>query len=168
MALTGGAGRRLQGPAPGCGGMTESYMEPRRGYYSLIQYCPDFARAESVNVGVILLAPEHHFLAAKTTGTNRRARILFGHEHVDAKRLDFAKASIEKRLKTDREHLSRIDNFRDYAARQANELVITPPRFIKVTEPAKQLMELFEEFVRGPLLPNWPNETSYPQRSDHE
>lgn len=39
-------------------------MTFHKGHYSLIQYCPDPARRESVNVGVLLFCPEAEFLSA--------------------------------------------------------------------------------------------------------
>ena len=38
---------------------------PTRGYYSLIQFCPDTCRLEVANVGVVLYCPEVSFLISK-------------------------------------------------------------------------------------------------------
>ena len=40
-------------------------MESAKGYYCLIQYCPDLARLEAANIGVILFCPERGFIRAK-------------------------------------------------------------------------------------------------------
>lgn len=37
-----------------------------KGYYSIIQYCPDLSRFEAANVGVLLFCPERAFLKALT------------------------------------------------------------------------------------------------------
>ena len=41
-------------------------MKPSKGYYSLIQYCPDLGRLEAANVGVLLFCPERGFLKFST------------------------------------------------------------------------------------------------------
>jgi hypothetical protein len=33
-------------------------MNPIKGHYSIVQYCPDITRREMVNIGVVLLVPE--------------------------------------------------------------------------------------------------------------
>ena len=37
-------------------------MNSKRGYYSLIQFCPEPSRAEAVNLGVLLFCPEAGFI----------------------------------------------------------------------------------------------------------
>jgi hypothetical protein len=49
-------------------------MNPTTGYYSLIQYCPDAAREEAANVGVVLFCPEVDYLEARTVSGNDRIR----------------------------------------------------------------------------------------------
>ena len=39
-------------------------MTTEKGYYSLIQFCPDVSRLEAVNLGVILFCPGSAFLQA--------------------------------------------------------------------------------------------------------
>ena len=53
-------------------------MNAHRGYYSLIQYCPDLSRLEAVNVGVVLFCPEPRFIEARTSAGNDKPRRLFG------------------------------------------------------------------------------------------
>jgi len=40
-------------------------MSLTKGYYSIIQYCPDPSRLEAVNIGVALFCPELRFLRAR-------------------------------------------------------------------------------------------------------
>ena len=37
-------------------------MKPSRGYYCIIQYCPDLGRLEAANIGVLLFCPDRGFL----------------------------------------------------------------------------------------------------------
>jgi hypothetical protein len=123
-------------------------MEETKGYYSIIQYCPDFSRHEMVNVGVILLVPEKHFVAARTSGTNSRARKVFGQGSFDPARLNFAKSSIEKRLQIDKDRLIKLEEFERFADARGNDLVITKPRPVRLAEPEQELDHLFSELVK--------------------
>ncbi|MGH7140686.1 MAG: DUF3037 domain-containing protein [Pirellulales bacterium] len=40
-----------------------------RGFYSVVQYCPDRFRAETVNVGLVLLCVDPHALRVKMTSS---------------------------------------------------------------------------------------------------
>lgn len=40
-------------------------MNTSKGYYSLVQYCPDRSRMESANLGVVLFCPDLDFLDVK-------------------------------------------------------------------------------------------------------
>ena len=42
-------------------------MNATKGYFSLVQYCPDLARQEAANVGVVLFCPDLQFIRARTT-----------------------------------------------------------------------------------------------------
>src|SRR5438270_13906920 len=73
-------------------------MNPAKGYYSLIQYCPDLGRLEAANVGVLLFCPERQFLKARTSGNNSRIIHFFGSEGHDWVRLNAFKRGLEDRL----------------------------------------------------------------------
>jgi hypothetical protein len=118
-----------------------------RGYYSLIQFCPDFSRLETVNVGVVLLCPDAAFIKARTSSNNDRCRRVFGSNAVDGSRLNSAKAAIEARLRKDAAALRSLDELKQFIATRANSLVLTPPRSIKVASPTDELHRLFKELV---------------------
>ena len=67
-----------------------------KGYFSLIQYCPDTARREAANVGVMLLCPEAGFLDIKMATTNHRVRRFFGEEADDYLHLDQMKSALSR------------------------------------------------------------------------
>ena len=77
-------------------------MAPQKGYYSLIQFCPDASRQETVNLGVLLFCPASGFLDAKTSSNTRRAEKLVGRRQLARKALKQAQLSIEQRLKVGR------------------------------------------------------------------
>lgn len=124
-------------------------MEPKRGYYSLIQFCPDSSRLESVNVGVLLFCPEAHFLAARTTAANHRAAQLVGRDGLDKSALNSAKRAIERRLNVDRESFQTLEDLQHFVASRGNVLKLTDPRPIKVFDPQNDLDALFAELVGG-------------------
>ena len=49
-----------------------------RGYYSIVQYCPDPSRLEAVNIGVALFCPEIKFLKASFGRRKTGVKHLFG------------------------------------------------------------------------------------------
>jgi len=124
-------------------------MKPQKGYYSLIQFCPDASRAESVNLGVILFCPNLGFLEAKISSNIRRAEKLVGRGELAREALKMAKTSIEHRLQVDRDAFKDIDDLTRFVETRGNALVLTQPRPIKVFNPAEELPRLFEELVGG-------------------
>lgn len=62
-------------------------MNPVKGHYSIVQYCPDLARRETVNIGVVLLVPDRAFLQTRMVADNERVRHFFGTTGDDAKLL---------------------------------------------------------------------------------
>lgn len=123
-------------------------MNPVKGYYSLIQFCPDASRLETVNVGVILLCPERGFLDARTCRANSRVRQAFGRK-VDAKALDLAKRAMENRVRGAREDVHSREDLAEFARLQANALMITAPRPMRVVDPEADLEALYQELVGG-------------------
>lgn len=136
-------------------------MKPMRGYYSLIQYCPNLSRMEAVNVGVVLFCPEAGFIEARTTAGNDKPCRMFRRENVNLDNLNAAKKAIEERFKTDRQAFKEVGDLERFANTRANELLLTAPRPVKVFEPERELDGLFKELVGGrsrsdPKLPVHP------------
>lgn len=119
----------------------------KRGYYSLIQFCPDSSRAEAVNLGVLLFCPEARFIGARTAEGNERATELVGQGGVNSASLDAAKRSIERRLEVDRERFQTLEDLQDFVDSRANVLKLTAPRPVKVFDPEEDLRKLFDELV---------------------
>ena len=121
-----------------------------RGYYSLIQYCPDPSRAECANVGVVLFCPEVRFIEARTATGNDRARRFFGTDSFDPSRLRTAKRAIEDRIRVSRDDFRTLEDLNTFIQTRANELQLTVPRPVKVMEtPEAELETLFQELVGG-------------------
>lgn len=124
-------------------------MTPKRGYYSLIQFCPDPSRAEAVNLGVLLFCPEARFVAARMSQGNGRAAKLVGRTGIDSASLNAAKRAIEHRLQMDWEGFQTLEDLQRFVDTRANVLKLTTPRPVKVFEPEEELRKLYEELVGG-------------------
>jgi len=124
-------------------------MKAAPGYYSLIQYCPDLSRLETVNVGVVLFCPTFDFLDVRTASSNDKPRALFGSENVNRSHLNAAKAAIENRLKNNRSEFQDIADLERFVRTRANDLLLTTPRPMKVFEPKNDLDRLFADLVGG-------------------
>ncbi len=124
-------------------------MKPERGYYSLIQFCPNPSRWETVNVGVVLFCPALGFLDARTSKSNRRAEKLVGRQNLERAALDAAKQAIQSRLDVDRESFRTIEDLEKFINSRGNWLKLTPARPIKVCSPKNDLDRLFVELVGG-------------------
>jgi hypothetical protein len=124
-------------------------MNPSTGYYSLIQYCPDPSRLEAANIGVLLFSPKHCFLKARTATGNARIRRFFGARGHDWRRINSFKQAIEERLEVEQGTIHTLEDLERFIARRANRLRITPPRSMRVSDPEKDLDELFRELIGG-------------------
>ena len=122
-------------------------MNPSKGYYCLIQYCPDLGRLEAANVGVLLFCPERLYLKAKTAGNNRRIIQFFGRSGHDWGRVNSLKRGIEERLSKESSEIRSLEDLQRFVALRSNVIQITPPRPIKVFDPDKDLEQLAREFL---------------------
>ena len=124
-------------------------MKPSRGYYSIIQFCPDLGRLEAANIGVLLFCPDLGFLGVRTSRDNARIRHFFGDESHDWARINSFKLGIEERLGVERDEIRTLESLETFIARRANAIQISPPRPMKVTDPEKDLDQLFKDLVGG-------------------
>jgi hypothetical protein len=122
-------------------------MSATKGYYSIIQYCPDLGRFEAANVGVLLFCPETGFLKAATARSNSRIKRFFGTEDHDWTRINDFKRGLVNRLDKEHSEIKTVDDLRKFIALRANVMQITSPLPIKVVDAEKQLRELFEEIT---------------------
>jgi hypothetical protein len=128
-------------------------MNVVKGYYSLIQYCPDLSRLEAVNVGVLLFCPEPHFLTARTTDSIKRIRRFFGSEDGDFQQIKAEVSAVEDRLTTAGDHIHTTQELDRFIATRGNAVQLTPPRPMKVVHPVQDLEALFQRLVGGKAGP---------------
>lgn len=121
-------------------------MESIRGYYSIIQYCPDRSRLEAVNIGVALYCPQIRFLRARFGRRRTQITRLFGKQ--DWEFVALQQSAIEARLTLAGSSFERLEDFEDYIARRANSLVLSNPRPMKVLgDPERELKHLLKRLV---------------------
>jgi hypothetical protein len=120
-------------------------MNSAKGYYSIIQYCPDPSRLEAVNIGVALFCPELRFLRARFGHRKTRIRQLFGKQ--DWEFVALQQSAIEARLAREREAFEKLEDFEAYVSRRANALTLTSPRPVKVENPEWELKNLLRRLV---------------------
>ncbi len=123
-------------------------MKLHSGYYCLVQFCPNPARAEVANIGVLVFCPDAKFLETRLVHGNDRIRRIFGDEF-DSNLVDGAKEALQARLIEDKINFQTLDDLNKFIVTRANDVRITVPRFLKTEDPYQELDNLFNEFVGG-------------------
>jgi len=124
-------------------------MNAKKGYYSLIQFCPEPSRLEAVNLGVVLFCPDARYISARITKSNKRASKLVGRLGFDKASLTSAKRALERRFEVDREAFNTLEDLQKFVDTRGNVLRLTTPRPLKVFDPDQDLDNLFGELVGG-------------------
>ena len=123
-------------------------MEHTKGYYSLIQYCPDRSRMELCNLGVILFAPQINFLDIKIIKNNNKVKKFFGKNSFDDKWLTNAKNSLVYTIK----NIKSKEEFEHFIQTRANELILSNLTSVRIIYPEITLANLFLELIQGNIL----------------
>lgn len=118
-----------------------------RGFYSLVQYCPDRFRAEAVNVGLVLLCLEPHEVRVKMIARYGRASKVFGIGQEELKNLELAAKRLKSRLESANGELRTDEDLAAFAASRANDLRLTEPRLAKIEGIEEDFKRLFSELV---------------------
>ncbi len=130
--------------------MTTTMNQPTKGYFCLVQYCPDLARQEVANVGVLLFSPEHDFLEARLASGNQRVRRFFGEQADHVLHINSMKSALSERLRVEKKAFRSLEDLILFVETRANRIVLTPPKAVRVVDPAKDLDELFATLVAEP------------------
>lgn len=125
-------------------------MTRKQGYYSLVQFCPDPARAEVVNLGVLLFSPEHQFLEVSMSKTVRRVKSVFPQIEYDTDQIKTIISWLKKRLEVERARIRDKNDLNYFFQTRINDIRITEPRSIMVGAPIAKLRELYSELVEIP------------------
>lgn len=120
-----------------------------RGFYSVVQYCPNRFRAEAVNVGLVLLCLEPHAVRVRMTGNHDRVRKLFQVPRPEAKNLKLAAQGLTSRIENSAGELRTVEDLTEFAASRANDFRLTEPRLAKVENLEADFERLFSELVEA-------------------
>ncbi len=137
-------------------------MKAQKGYYSLMQFCPNPARLEAVNVGVVLYCPDSQFLASEITGSNERVRRVFHGESLNLAVVESAKRALQKRLEVEQFAIRDVAALERFIETRSNAVTLSPLRPMKVFDPQTDLRKLFEELVGGAGQPQ-PRQSLIPE-----
>ena len=125
-------------------------MPKIRGYYSIVQYCPDLARREVVNIGVVLFVGEKSYLRVRLCEHNRRVKQFFGTDTDELNYLTDFKESFKKRIEFEQDRIDSLERFEHFASSRGNQLQLTHPALFKVGDCQSTLDELYERLVELP------------------
>ncbi len=103
-------------------------MKQHKGYYSLIQFCPDPSRLEVINLGVLVYSPDRGRLAFLLTDSNQRIRKVFGHQ--DWTFIDRVRESVRSRLQS--EKFETLRDLESFITKRANVVQLTPVRPLRI------------------------------------
>lgn len=122
-------------------------MPRQQGYYSLVQYCPDPARAEVANVGVLLFSPGHQFIDVRLSTNLRHVKAVFRGLDLDDGQIKMSKQALRERVTHQKDDFQCVDDLKRFVDLRFNQVLLTPPRSIVVEDPERQLRDLFAELV---------------------
>jgi hypothetical protein len=122
-------------------------MAPTKGFFSIVRYCPDLARGEFANVGIVLVVPELAFFGIRFSDDNEGPRQRFGKNAFDDTRLTVAKRSLEGRLREEGKSWTNADELLTFGKKEGNHLLLSAPRTILAVDPVAELAELYEKLV---------------------
>ena len=125
-------------------------MAREQGYYSLVQFCPDPARAEVANLGVLLFSPAHDFIEVALSKSTRRVKTIFPRLELDPTQIKSMQRWLKDRLEVERDRFRTKDDLTHFIETRFNDVRLTAPRSIAVERPAEQLKSLFAELVAMP------------------
>lgn len=117
-----------------------------RGYYCLVQYCPDPGRLEGVNFGVLVYCPEFGTAGVRTQTHVHRVRRAFGRK-ISAKRYERLRRGFEIRFLREARKFRGLDDLQRFVGLEANDIHITEPRPVAVESLDRQLGELMNALV---------------------
>lgn len=123
---------------------------PAKGYFCIVQYCPDIARQEAANVGVLLFSPEHDFLGARMTPDDKRERRFFKGVTDQPGHLATMKNALLERLNVERSEFRTLEDLQRFVLTRANKVILTPPKAVRVTVPQDDLNRLYTQMVEEP------------------
>ena len=135
-------------------------MNQHKGYYSLIQFCPDPSRLESVNLGVLVYSADHGGLQFQLTESNQRIRKVFGKQDWDF--IDRIRESVRSRLQT--EKFETVRDLESFITKRASVVQLTPLRPLTIGDIDQEVSALYRRLVASKPVERRPRITTYLSR----
>ncbi len=126
-------------------------MPTDQGYLCLIQFCPDRARMVTVNIGLVVFCPALDLLEERGTDSDERAARLFGPDEFRSDLLAAAKQGLVNRLRSPEMRPHSLEELQHFVDTRGNDLMRTPPRSMRITDPIRQADDLFRRLVLDPI-----------------
>jgi hypothetical protein len=118
-------------------------MSDQKGYYSLVQFCPDASRLEGVNIGVVVYSCRERVLKVQISRSNQRIRKFFGNQ--DWAFVNRAKRAVENQLNS--RSFPTVAELEAYISKRANAIQLTPLRPMRVSNLENDALDLQERLV---------------------
>lgn len=122
-------------------------MEPKPGWYSVIQLCPDPVGAEALNVGVVLLSPEHRILDVRLLSGGVKGLLSVLGTPLTATEVQKAMESIQRRLRSAVDEIRTKEDLDTFGSSLGNDLIMLPSRLTMVTNPNAAMLELVQRVL---------------------
>lgn len=117
-----------------------------KGYFSILQFSPDPAHNEAINIGILLSVPELGYLNLKITDSFSRVSKI-SPQKADDEFIKTAVKTFREMLLRQKEKLFATDELERFIKTRAHEIRLTPLRTLKVNDPEVELAELFAQLV---------------------
>jgi hypothetical protein len=122
-------------------------MPTTRGFFSIVQFCPDLDRGECANVGVVLVVPNLGFVDVRFGSDNEAPKRRFGADAFDDARLTLAKRTLEGRIRAAAGAWTTAEELERFSRLEGNHLVLSKPRVILVEDPRAEIEDLYTRLV---------------------
>lgn len=121
-----------------------------KGYYSIVRYVHNLERGEHVNIGVLVYCPELGFLNTMLSpGQDKPKRYFSSEEGWDADKFREIRTIFKQRIENEHNNIASIEDLQQFVDTRANQIILSPPRGLKIVNPNHQLEDLYKKLVGG-------------------
>lgn len=118
-----------------------------KGFYSVMQYCPDRSRSEAANVGVVLFTEQPRSVAVRLSEHFARVQRFFRPGRDELERVKDAARATAIRLRQSVDELATAEALDGFTRAMGNDIRLTPPKVVVVADLDETLGALFGELV---------------------
>jgi Protein of unknown function (DUF3037) len=115
-----------------------------RAVYSIVQYCPIFARHECLNIGIVVLCEETKTVNTLFLVNYDKIQSYYALESMDEVRFSSNVIALQNRIRTIEAKEYALKSF---IAKESNQFQLTPPCGIIIQDPTQTIRDLLQELV---------------------